>query len=386
MSARGGAAYDAVVIGLGGMGSAALAHLASRGKRVVGLERFGPAHAMGSSHGASRIIRQAYFEHPSYVRLLQRAYELWGDLERRSGERLMLRTGGLMAGAPDSEVVTGSLRSAREHGLAHQVLEAADIRRRFPALRPLPGEVALYEEPAGVLFPEACILAHLRWAAEAGAEARFGTRVTSWHASDGGVAVETAAGERIRASTLVIAAGAWFGRMASDLVLPLKVERNVMHFFQPIAHGEDFGPDRVPVYILDREGVPMLYGFPMLPDQGLKAAFHHSLAYADPETIDRNVSAEEVAAFADAWRGWVPGGAGTHLGSKACMYTMTPDEHFVIGKHPAHENVVLAGGFSGHGFKFCAVVGEIVADLAVEGTSRHRIDLFAPERFARASG
>jgi|SRR5579872_1448555 len=375
--------YDAVVIGLGGMGSAALAHLASRGKRVVGLEQFGPAHALGSSHGGSRVIRQAYFEHPAYVRLLLRVYELWHDLERRSGDRLMIRTGGLMAGSPDCEVVTGSLRSAREHGLPHQLLDAADIRRRFPVIHPLQHEVALYEEPAGVLFPEACVLAHLRWAIDEGAEARFGMPVRTWFETGRGVEVETADGERIEAEHLVITAGAWFGKVAADLRLPLKIERNVMHWFEPLAHKEDFQPERFPVYILHREGVPMLYGMPDLPDQGVKGAFHHSLEYTDPDFIDREVSADEVATFAHALRGWIPDGVGTHRRSTVCMYTMTPDEHFVIGRHPAHQHVVVAGGFSGHGFKFCAIVGEILADLITEGKSRHPIDLFAPDRFAR---
>ncbi|MDE2572204.1 MAG: N-methyl-L-tryptophan oxidase, partial [bacterium] len=374
--------YDAVVVGLGGMGSAALAHLAARGKRVVGLEQFGPAHALGSSHGGSRIIRQAYFEHPSYVPLLLRVYELWRDLERRSGERLMLRTGGLMAGFPESEVVAGALRSARENGLPHQMLSAAEIRRRFPVLHPLQNEVALYEEPAGVLFPEACVLAHLRWATEAGAEARFGTALRAWRAAEHGVELETAAGERIEAETLVITAGAWLGEIAADLHLPLKIERNVMHWFEPIAHAEDFAPDRFPVYILHREGVPMFYGMPLLPDQGLKAAFHHSTEYTELRSIDRTVSAEDVATFAQVFKGWIPDGAGRHLMSKVCMYTMTPDEHFVIGRHPAHHNVVVAGGFSGHGFKFCPIVGEIVADLAIDGKTPHPIDAFAVERFA----
>lgn len=373
--------YDAVVVGLGGMGSAVLAHLASRGKRVVGLEQFGPAHALGSSHGGSRIIRQAYFEHPSYVRLLLRAYELWGDLEHRAGERLMLRTGGLMAGAPGSEVVSGALRSAREHGLPHQLLEASDIRRRFPVLRPLQHEVALYEEPAGVLFPEACVLAHLRWAVESGAEARFGTHVRSWWETGRGVEVEIAGGERIQTEHLVITAGAWMGKAAADLHLPLRIERNVLHWFEPIAHRDDFAADRFPVYILQREGVPMFYGFPDLPDQGIKAAFHHSQEYTDVEHLVRTVAAEEVAALKRALAGWAPDAAGRHLHSKVCMYTMTPDEHFVVGRHPAHAHVALAGGFSGHGFKFCAIVGEIVADLVIDGVSRHPIDLFAPDRF-----
>ncbi|TAM61954.1 N-methyl-L-tryptophan oxidase [bacterium] len=373
--------YEAAVIGLGGMGSAILAHLAARGTHVVGLEQYGPAHALGASHGGSRIIRQAYYEHPAYVPLLLRAYELWDELQRRSGEHLLLRTGGLMVGAPESKVVSGALRSAREHGLVHQLLEASDLRRRFSVLRPLQHEVALYEEQAGLLFPEACVLAHLRWAVEAGAEARFGTQVRSWWETGRGVELELAGGERIQAEQLIVAAGAWLGKTARDAALPLRVERNVLHWFEPLAHREDFAADRFPVYLLEREGTPMLYGFPDLPGQGIKAAFHHSQEYTDLEHLARDVAAEEIAALKHALEGWAPDAVGRHLRSSVCMYTVTPDEHFVIGRHPTHPHVVLAGGFSGHGYKFCAVIGEAVAGLVVDGASPHAIDLFAPQRF-----
>lgn len=375
--------FDVIVLGLGGMGSAAAAHLAARGKRVLGLERFTPAHDRGSSHGGSRIIRQAYFEDPAYVPLVLRAYELWEDLEKDSAEPLYLRTGGLMVGRLDSQLVQGSLRSAREHGLKHELLDANEIARRFPATSPRDYEVALFEAPAGVLFPEACVRAHLRRASALGAELRFDTELTSWQATPGGgVAASTAAGERFEVERLVICAGAWLQQLASDLRLPLRVERNVMHWFQPRLRPELFDPDRLPVYIVDRSRRFMLYGFPSIGKTGVKAAFHHSEIYTTPQDLDRDVAAHEVEAVREALAEWLPAGAGKHLASAVCMYTLTPDEHFLIGQHPSEPAVIIAGGFSGHGFKFCGVVGEVIADLAVEGATRHPIELFSPTRFA----
>jgi sarcosine oxidase len=377
------AAHDVIVIGLGGMGSCAAAALARRGLRVAGFERFHALHDRGSSHGRSRIIRQAYFEHPSYVPLLRRAYELWVDLASASGRRLYLKTGGLMVGREDSPLVCGTLQSARVHGLPHEILDATALRRRFPATRPFPDEVGVFEEPAGVLFPEACIEAALAVAAAHGAQLTFSAPVTGWSADDHAVQVRLASGSVLEAAHLVICAGAWAGRLLADLGLPLRVERNVMHWFAPLSGADRalLEPARLPVYILDRPGRPMLYGFPLLDDTGVKAAFHHSGLYADPETLERRVDETEVNAVRDALRAWLPDAAGDCLASSACMYTLTPDEHFVIGRHPHHDRVVVACGFSGHGFKFCSVVGEIVADLVIDTVTRHDISLFDVRRF-----
>lgn len=379
-----GERYDVIVLGTGGMGSAALMHLALKGKKVLGLEQYSPAHALGSSHGQSRIIRLAYFEDPAYVPLLRRAYELWADLEQRTGTTLLLKTGGLMAGDANSVVVTGALSSAKEHGLPYELLSAADIRRRFLVMQPLADEWGVYEPDAGALFPEACIMAHLQVAIQAGAEARFGTRALSWKATpEGGVSVQTTSGE-VQADQLVITAGPWFSQVAPELGLPLKIDRNVLHWFSPQAQGALFQPERFPIWILQRQGVEMCYGFPDLFGQGIKVAFHQAHNYTTPATLDRQVAPGEVAAIQGAVQGWIPDAFGPWLRSAACMYTMTPDEHFVIGHHPQHPQVVLAGGFSGHGYKFCSVVGEILADLCSAGATRHAIQLFSPTRFSRA--
>ena len=373
--------FDAIILGLGGMGSAAAAHLAGRGKRVLGLEQFTPAHDRGSSHGSTRMIRQAYYEDPAYVPLVLRAYELWMDLESDAEEQLFMQTGGLMVGRMESELVQGSLRSAREHNLKHELLDANDIVRRFPATAPRHTDVALYEERAGVLFPESCIRAHIARARSKGADLHFATEVTSWEATPLGVSVVTAAGERFEAEQLVICAGAWLSQVANDLNLPLQVERNVMHWFQPRVRPEIFVPSKLPVYIVDHNKKFMLYGFPNIGNSGLKAAFHHSDVFTTPQELDRTVSDSEVAAVREELTEWMPAAGGACITSVACMYTLTPDLHFLIGRHPHQSNVWLAGGFSGHGFKFCSVVGEIIADLMLEGVSFHDIRLFDPARF-----
>jgi sarcosine oxidase len=373
--------YDTIVAGLGGMGSAALAQLALRGARVLGLEQYQPAHALGSSHGGSRIIRKAYYEDPSYVPLLLRAYELWRQLEVQTNSRLFLRTGGLMAGFEGCEIVEGSLASARRWGLEHELLRASDIKRRFPMLSPRTDELALFEPDAGVLFPEGCVLAHLQQAVSAGAEARFGVSVRGWERHFASIAVRVE-DETLYAESLIICAGPWLGRVLENMHLPLQVERNVMHWFDPVGDSERFGPDSLPIYVLERRAAPVFYGIPYLPGQGLKAAFHYSGHFTSPESIDREVSDTEVATMREALAGWLPGGAGAWRESRVCMYTNSPDQHFVIDRHPECERVIFAGGFSGHGFKFCPVIGEILAELAIDGETRHDIALFASGRFA----
>lgn len=374
--------YDVVVVGLGGMGSAAAAHLADRGLRVLGLERFGPAHALGSSHGGSRIIRQSYFEGAAYVPLLRRAYELWAELEAESGADLMTLCGGLYLGRPTGRVVTGSLAAAREWDLPHELLTADRIRRRFPTLTPADDEVGVFEDAAGFVRPEASVSAHLTLAGRHGAELRFEEPVLSWTASSSGVSVTTAAGT-YSADRLVLCPGAWAPHLLADLGVPMTVERQVMHWFQPSAGVEPFLPDRHPVWLREAPDGMQPYGFPALdgPDGGVKVAFFRRGVVCTPETIDRSVASEEIDYMAARLREIVPTLPGRFLTAAACMYTTTPDEHFVIAPHPGVDRVVVACGFSGHGFKFVPVVGEILADLVVDGSTNHPIGLFDPARF-----
>ncbi|MFF3684775.1 N-methyl-L-tryptophan oxidase [Streptomyces sp. NPDC002187] len=376
-------AYDVIVLGLGGMGSAAAAHLAARGSRVLGLERFGPAHDRGSSHGGSRITRQSYLEDPAYVPLLLRAYELYEQVTRDTGRDIAVLCGGVMVGRPDSRTVAGSLRSAQQWDLPHEMLDAKEIRRRFPTLTPGAGDVALHEARAGLLRPESTVAAHLQLAARHGADLRFEEPAMRWESFGGGVRVHTAQGS-YSAGHLVICPGAWAPQLLADLGVSVRVERQVMYWFQPHGGTGPYLPERHPVYIWEDAAGVQIYGFPAIdgPDGGAKVAFFRQGGTpCTPDTIDRTVHDHEVAAMARQTSKFLPGLPGTFLSAATCMYSSTPDEHFVIARHPAHPDTVsVACGFSGHGFKFVTVVGEILADLALTGATRHPIDLFAPGR------
>lgn len=369
--------HDVIVIGLGGMGSAAAYHLAARGQRVLGLDRFTAPHDRGSSHGGSRIIRQAYHEHPKYVPLVQRAYELWEQLERDSGADILHFTGGLNVGPPGSSVVEGTLCSAREHDLAHQVLSSSDLRRRFPAFHPRPDDKAIFELRAGYLRPEAAIEAHLQLAQKHGAQLQFEEPVQSWSASPtGGVQVKTPR-TTYDAERLVIAPGAWAPDVLADLGIPFDVRRQVMCWFKPSRHLE------VPIYIYDVDGHDIFYGFPAVGDVdgGMKAAMHTAGERCTADTMDRRTSEKDAGVIRRHLATFLPDLNGPLLKASACPYTLTPDEHFVIAAHPDHEQVIVSAGFSGHGFKFTPVVGEILADLSTSGTTKQPIDFFSPARF-----
>lgn len=350
------------------MGSAALAHAASRGKKVLGLEQFQPAHDQGSSHGRSRVIRLAYFEHPAYVPLLRRAYELWRRLEVLTGRDLLRITGGLMIGSADSDVVSGSLRSARAHDLDHALLDAAQIRSRFPALTPGPGTVALFEKAAGIVFPEEAIRAHLDFGVDNGAHTHFGARVEDWEAMpSGAIRVETTDG-LFETDRLILAPGSWASEIFK-MDLPLEVEPQQLHWFEPAGGAAPFAADRFPIYIWDIGSGVQFYGFPADDQDRVKVAFFRSKLKGE-------------GAMREALRPCIPAlGDGALIETVSCKYTLTPDHHFVIGRHPEHENVVIASPCSGHGYKFASVIGEILADLAIDGATRYPIDLFNPERF-----
>jgi sarcosine oxidase len=378
--------YDAIVIGLGGMGSAAAYRLAARGLRVLGLERFTPGHNRGSSHGGSRVTRQAYFEDPAYVPLLLRAADLWEQVEHDSGRDIVTYTGGVMIGRPDSRTVAGSKLSAEQWGLAHDMLDAAEIRRRFPTLNPADDEIALYEAMAGFVRPEESVLAHLQLAGQAGAELHFEETVAEWTAEGPGVRVTTDQ-DTYTADRLVICPGAWAPELLADLGVDFEIERQVMYWFAPEGGTCAFVPASHPVYIWEVDTDTQFYGFPAIdgPDGGAKVAMFRGGQICTPETIDREVHDTEAEAIRTHLRPRIPALPGPLLHAATCMYTTTADEHFVIATHPAHSQVTVACGFSGHGFKFVPVVGEILADLAAEGSTAHPIALFDPARLLPAS-
>jgi sarcosine oxidase len=378
------AAYDVIVVGLGGMGSATAYHLAARGQKVLGLEQYGPAHDRGASHGGSRITRQSYFEGPDYVPLLLRAYELWDRLARDSERDVITLTGGVMVGRPESRTVSGSRLSAEQWDLEHEMLDARDLRRRFPTMAPRPDEIALYEAKAGFVRPEATVAAHLTLATRHGARLLFHEPVERWESvPGGGVRVQTASAT-YTAGQLVISPGPWAPGLLADLGMSFSIERQVQHWFQPTGGVDPFRPERHPVYIWEDAEGTQVYGFPAIdgPDGGAKIAFFRRGTPTAPEDLDRGVHDDEIAEMAAAAGSHLPDLPGRFLRGEPCLYSNTPDEHFVIARHPGHESVTVAAGFSGHGFKFVPVVGEILADLATTGSTRHPISLFDPRRLS----
>ena len=372
--------FDIITVGLGAMGSSAAYHLSRRGLSVLGLEQFGPTHQLGSSHGKSRIIREAYFENPLYVPLVQRAYECWADLEAQSGRRVLTSTGGLMMGPTAGTVVGGARASAVQHGLPFEELSAVDILKRFPAFRPAADDVAIYEPRAGVLDPEAAIEAHLALARSHGAELHFNEPVQHWsERGDGRLTVQTAVGT-YDAAKLVIACGAWVASLVPELTLPVVIERNVVHWFESTPSAS-FGPASLPIFIHEYEPAHAWYGFPDLGD-GVKLALHHQGETTTADTVRREVApaeVERVRAIADRF---LPGAAGRARASVVCLYTNTPDEHFILDTHPEHTAVIVASPCSGHGFKFSSVIGETIADLAIDGASRFDLSPFRLRRWS----
>lgn len=368
---------DVIVVGLGAMGSAAMWQLAHRGVRTVGFDRYHPPHALGSTHGLSRIIREAYYEHPRYVPLVQRAYELWSDLERRSARRLFHQTGGLMIGDREGVLVSGATRSALEHGLEHELLSATAVRSRFPAFTLPNDSVGFFEPRAGVLDPEACIEAHLRLAEEAGAEVHPNEPVREWSVSGGRVRVTTERGE-YDAGRLALCAGAWTPDLLDGDDVSLQVERQVMHWFDPARDPDLFGIDRCPIAMTEYAPDRIFYFVPNGGD-GVKAAIHHGGEVTHPDRVRREVDAAEVEAVRELLKRYLPGANGRLRGSATCLYTDTPDGHFLITPHSRDREVLVVSACSGHGFKFASAVGEAVADLLM-GQPRPDLAAFGRER------
>jgi sarcosine oxidase len=377
-----GTAYDVIVAGLGAMGSLTAYQLARRGHRVFGFDRYTPPHAMGSSHGHSRIIREAYFEDPRYVPMVQEAYREWASLEAARAVTLFRQTGGLMLGSPDGSLVRGARRSAELHALPHQVLDAAEIARRFLAFHPDHDMVGVLEPRAGILSPERAITAALDVARAEGATIHTGESLLGWRSIPGGVEVETTAG-RYRAATLVMTVGAWTGSLASTLNLPLVVQRNVQYWFTPVRAAAQFTPASLPVFIAEYAPGKAWYGFPDVGD-GLKVALHHDGDVGDPETIVREVDPREADRMRAILSRYMPDANGPLRDSAVCLYTNAPDEHFVIDRHPDEPSVIVASPCSGHGFKFASVIGAILADMATGREPRFDLSLFSLRRFSRA--
>jgi sarcosine oxidase len=385
---------DAIVVGLGAMGSAALRSLAGRGLRPLGLERWEPGHDRGSSHGRSRVIRQAYFEHTDYVPLLREAYAGYERLERDAGTRLLVRTGGLFAGDPAGEVVDGSRKAAEIHGIPHEILDARDVARRFPALRIPERSAAVLEPGAGFVRAEPTVRAQAEVAVRAGAEVRGGVEVRAIRRGGPAVEVETSIGT-FATERLVVAAGPWADRLLGPSLagVPLKVTRQPVVWLATPSAIVPRGDHDFPVWLLDLGGGRSVYGLPPhaaidaapgrpAGERLVKAAIHGGGEPVDPDRVDRILADAEAESIAATVRTAVPS-AGAVLARSVCLYTYSPDGHFILDRDPLDERITIACGFSGHGFKFAPVVGEILADLAIDGATRRPAAFLSLARFRR---
>jgi sarcosine oxidase len=342
------------------------------------MDRYDPPHALGSSHGETRVIREAYFEDPLYVPLVQRAYQLWAELEERSEAQLYVKTGGIMIGARDSTVATGAVRSAREHRLPHEILNASEIRARYPGLNPAGDMIGVLEPRAGILFPEKCIQAHLDLARSNGAEIKTNCEVLSWRETDKHVIVQTASDE-FAAGNLILAAGPWMPQMISDLGIALEVERQTLLWFEP-RQPELYALGRFPIHLWEYEPGKMFYGFPDL-GTGVKLAFHHQGRIVSPDLAGRSIDDLDIESLRDVAGRFVPQANGRFIRGTVCLYTNTADGHFILDRHPAHQRVIIASPCSGHGFKFASAIGELLAQMASGSRVAMDLSLFSVERF-----
>ena len=373
--------YDAIVIGVGGMGSSTLYHLARRGLKVLGLEQFEIPHELGSSHGYSRMIRYTLQEHPSYVPLVKRAYELWHELEQNINETLVITTGSVRAGPPYSDFYRGAIESCDRHQIPYEILNNTEVNRRFPGYQFPDGISSVYQPDGGFVLPEMCIVGHAQAAEEAGATIHTGETGLGWEIQNDSVSIRTNR-EVYSAARLVVTAGAWAAKLVPNVATYAIPERQVLGWFQP-ERPELFTPERFPVFgIWTEEG--RYYGFPNYSVPGFKIGkSHHLFQKVDPDTMDREVHPEDEEVLRRFTSRYFPLAAGELLDRKTCIYTNTPDEQFMIGVLPDQPQVSVAAGFSGHGFKFASVIGEIMADLAQNGVTNYDIELFRLDRFNR---
>ncbi|MHA6622393.1 N-methyl-L-tryptophan oxidase [Pseudonocardia sp. DLS-67] len=373
--------YDVAVVGLGAMGSMAAWSAVVRGASVVGFERFGIAHDRGSSHGGSRIFRRTMFEGEHYNPIVARAEELWRKLEQESGTRLLQRSGGLCIGPRDGELIVDALRCAAAGGVEHELVEADELAARFPQHAHIPGDVGVHEPGAGVLNPEAAITAATGLAVAAGARLRTGCAVTAVRPEDGAVTIETP-GEVVTARRAIVATGAWFTDLLPELALPLRIQRSSLMWFTG-ADRAPYRPDRFPVFIRESGSVDG-WGIPDVDGRGVKLGAGPTAPkpWIDhPRDNDHPVDEKDVEPVAGFCRAAFPGLIPAPVDARACMNSKTPDGDFVLGIPAVGPRLVLAGGFSGHGFKHAAAVGEIVADLALSGGTAIPLERFSPDRF-----
>ncbi|PJF36126.1 MAG: N-methyl-L-tryptophan oxidase [Candidatus Thermofonsia Clade 1 bacterium] len=374
--------YDAIVVGLGVMGSAAAYHLAKAGQRVLALEQFALDHRLGSSHGESRIIRYAY-THPLYVEMAYEAFALWRALEQASGKRLMVRTGGFDFGRPEAPTLQETRRTLEAAGIPFEWLNAAEAARRFPQFSLAADMVALYQHDAAYLAASACVLAQAELAHIHGAELLTETPVRRIEPLHDAVRVYTA--ERVyEAGKLILTGGPWMGKLLSalDLRLPLQPTREQIVFFEP-RDGARFTPEHCPVFIF--HSPTWFYGLPNVDGSGVKVGVHCNNEPCDPDQVKRTPDEAYIQRVRDWTRQYLPAAAGEVKEARVCLYTMTPDEHFIIDAHPAYPQIIFGAGFSGHGFKFGNLVGRLLADMVLGNPIGYDLSLFSATRFVQSA-
>jgi sarcosine oxidase len=371
--------YDVAVVGLGAMGSAALYALAQRGRRVIGIDRFAPGHSLGSSYGESRIIRMAYYEDPVYVPLLRLAYQAWEQLERHTGEQILTVTGILEAGIEGSALVEGSLRSALEHNIRHEMLLPAQVNKRFPAFSIPRDWHCVFQPDAGILQPEKAINLFVKSAEELGATVALGTRVESVLPVGHHAEVRLESGETIEADSAVLAVGPWIQDLVPQLGSKMRLTRQPLMWFEP-QERQSVRPESMPVFFFHTPE-DLIYGFPDFRGSGVKAGSHLSCGeLGTADEVRAEVTNEEKAHLTRMVGKFIPAAAGRVRQTHVCIYTRSTDEHFVLGLHPGASQIVLASPCSGHGFKFASIFGEILADLAITRATDKPIEFFRPDR------
>ncbi|AWT59831.1 MAG: Monomeric sarcosine oxidase [Candidatus Moanabacter tarae] len=374
--------YDVIVLGVGGMGSSTLYHLAKRGIRACGIDRFEIAHDRGSSHGDTRIIRKAYMELPSYIPLLNRAYELWEQLEKETGSKLLLQTGLLLAGSPESEITQGLEDCYQKHELPHTAMKASEVDQLYPQLHLPEDWVATFDPFGGILRVEECVRQYASMARRYGANLYTGEAVLSWKSEGNKVLVETER-RNLTADRLILTAGSWSVRTLLDIGIEIKILRKVSLWY--LGSGvENYRREVFPCFCIGiGSGSKFIYGFPVTDNWGLKVAEHNLTRNEidNPLKVNRCLGEEDEKPVLEFLGHFFPQLSPKRSKFTTCLYTMSPDENFIIDFHPEHENVVIAAGFSGHGFKFASVIGEVLVDLAVNGETKHPIEFLKIDRF-----
>ena len=376
--------YDCIVLGTGGIGSAALLFAAKKGLNVVGIEQFGAAHNLGSSHGQTRMLRTAYFEHPNYVPLARAAWEHWDRLQTTTRDILVRRTGLLQVGDPNGEVVGSVLKNADQHGLEIEKLDSSQIRERFPLVKPIEGQMGVFEQEAGFLRVEKCIATMLKQAKELGATLRANTTVSSWTANDDGTFTVRAGDELFNGRKLIVTAGAWANQVLAEIELPLRIVRKQQHWFQNDRIDGHY-KNGFPFVFVETEQKDLFYATPQIDKLGVKIAEHSGGGTVeDPAQLNREIdeaSQTRASQFVDKYLDFAHHSI---IYSNVCMYTMTPDEHFIVDVHPDHPGLSFAAGMSGHGFKFAPVIGEALVDM-VDGKPVDGMEFFQLNRFSNGA-